>query len=620
MTRSAWLLGIFIVLVLAFFIFLGGTKYNNTAELHDVQYSDESDSYKTIARQERLDKNTVKTFTAIENCDTKMTRHSKQTWFNEIVPKLPSLYQKYDKVTLSKALMLLENPSLGYVQSIASGQKDLNYLIRKQLFPDDFWPQLLSLEQISLLSNLEIEELKKKTNEIGLLINEVTMAIESEKFSISQLSNLMESLKDLNGHGNDMPGHRSAYTILEAIIDQNNEELFFSYINLGGLVPNHELGANALERWLHNNSKKSATKDIQRTNRIPQYLTGFGLPIRVTQQVNNELIEVGAYDTLEIKKPALFEQLLAKYNLVVSEAPSLRELKSNDEVLVIYSELYNRKNDHYMSKYGYSFSHVEACRKQEMFLYEQRNSYKIVDEFVVKYDNNRELIIDELAKIDPSLVDCYKQNQDKQAYAKLHGDALVKPILDDLRKADTDSADVKLEQSQLSEQQLATLFWNTVFYYPEQLNLIVGRNAKPLDNDYKHAAKLSKKQFLLISELGFEFDSKSLSNRSLIEYATSQCNLELVTLLLQKKYPLVFANKGNDALGIALLTRCSSDLQKLELVEQLMATQPTIYHHHKAKMARLRTNNHTGYQLIANRYPELKVSNEQDVGYGLCRI
>lgn len=298
-----------------------------------------------------------------EQCE-ELIKKSHRHWFNHFHTQSSRYFEQYDADILTGAFVLLENPTLAIVQKRRSVEPDKNFQLRELHFPKGAKMNMLSQEYLLSLSMLDREQLNLEVENIGLLINEVMLAINSDKFSEQQVFKLMESLVDINGHGLDFIERHDAIDLLETIVDRRDYSLFKKYLELGGNVRNDAIGVNALERLFVGNGMGVIRFDKPIPKEMIEHLVQLGLPIRGEKVGGEEQkLYLGAYETRQVRKFEEFYDQITKHNLVLSSAPQKSDLETNPAIYAVFQELRAEKNEFMQEKLGVTLEGLRSCKK-----------------------------------------------------------------------------------------------------------------------------------------------------------------------------------------------------------------------------------------------------------------
>ena len=482
---------------------------------------------------------------------------------------------------------------------IASGvDKEFASMLSHDL-PKDFFKNYFSLPD----DERSIDKIP-----FGLSVEQVANEINKKYLTESQLIELFGLLDNINGYINSPANSRPA-NLIEAIIDSQNMQLFNAFLNGGGVINNPSIGVNMLERWVLTNASNSSVKpniDMLRA------LVARGLPLR-SKNIDLTVLRLGGYigDLITVESYQKLVGLLIANEVNLVDAPSNDLLLDEPDVVSILSEL-NKYKQAFMLKElpEIKKQDIEYCNAVNS---EVENSIKVedFDSLVMQVKeisvNDTEEIAKNLHQISPRAAECFIKPLHNYERTIGGGSNIGIDIYRLMKKQLFAEALKELLKTDPDLNTKASFYWMVIESFSEMLPLINEAGIGPHKNDFYYASRLNVEQFNVMTESGYTFDGYSPSGDSLVKFASSSCNHELLNELSIKGYPYGSNSVGVDAFGVALksLRRCKTPQEKERLIGNLMQFGFDVENHHLESMAVLKFRDWKLYNSIVKKYPQL---------------
>ncbi|MCC5880031.1 MAG: hypothetical protein JJU03_09085 [Idiomarina sp.] len=250
---------------------------------------------------------------------------------------------------------------------------------------------------------------------------------------------------------------------------------------------------------------------------------------------------------------------------------------------------------------------VEAVNEQ----WQPRQMHQVLNSVIAEYPDAPERIKSELAQIDPSLVDVFRERHEgrQQRFDPVD---MPQEIHDFLHQGQIENVIAFYSGKALSDANVNSLMWNIfgwdVSHYEAMRHS--GLLKEPLEyfDMQFHGRLLRSEAIQQLEDAGADMRGSDSRQKTVLFYAVKRANTELVTFLEQRGYPFSFDDLGQDPLHAALDTtnfRLSMDVVE-ELVPTLMEYRPVIDEFHLSRMAVIQLKYPQTYRALVSQYPELE--------------
>lgn len=251
---------------------------------------------------------------------------------------------------------------------------------------------------------------------------------------------------------------------------------------------------------------------------------------------------------------------------------------------------------------------VEVVNKQ----WQPRRLHDVLNSVVDEYPDSPDRIKRELAQIDPSLVDVFRERFEGRQQ-RFNPVDMPQGIIDSLRQGKIEDVIEFYLAQELSDANVNWLMWNILDWdhsYYEMLKHS-GLLREPLEySDMQvYSGALRAESIQKLENAGANIRSADSRQKTLLFYAVQRADTDLVTFLEQQGYPFSFDELGQDPLHAALAPdnyRLSIEIVE-ELVPILMQFRPQIDEFHLSRMALIKLKYPQTYQRLVSRYAELEV-------------
>ncbi|WP_202942659.1 hypothetical protein [Alteromonas macleodii] len=137
-------------------------------------------------------------------------------------------------------------------------------------------------------------------------------------------------------------------------------------------------------------------------------------------------------------------------------------------------------------------------------------------------------------------------------------------------------------------------------------------------NDYNELTfrRLLNSDFIEnMSVLGVPIYEPDTYGKSLVYYAASKHDAELISYLFENNVQFIGSNEGQDPLHIALnIRKNTNSLKSIEkTVNELMRFKPTIDRFHKSRMKLVKLYYPESYARLTALHPELRVNEDEEI-------
>lgn len=222
-------------------------------------------------------------------------------------------------------------------------------------------------------------------------------------------------------------------------------------------------------------------------------------------------------------------------------------------------------------------------------------------------------IIDQLAEIDPMLVDMYRERLDRASRPTAIFN-LPQKANEFLREGKINKAIDYLEQKSLNDEQKATLVLRILGFNIDYIAELVGSQ---LWNDGLEFRRLmawrpDADKLRTLELHGVDLRGTDSSGKTLLYHVVQRGDLNLVSYLQSQGYPFSIDDLGADPLHVALRPsrlRLSIDGVE-EMVDILMEYNPSVDDFHRSRMAVLQLLYPESYESIVARHPQLAVNED----------
>ncbi len=245
--------------------------------------------------------------------------------------------------------------------------------------------------------------------------------------------------------------------------------------------------------------------------------------------------------------------------------------------------------------------------------WQPESAYDVVNRIGKLYEGSPEIVISELADIDPLLVDIYRERLDRIARPMTiisfppEASAL-------LQKGDIRQAIRYFEAQSYSDEVkrwlIPQLLGFNVEYYSEvrQSSLWVG----DLQLSDLMLLRVGAEKIQALEQAGANLRGMDSRHKTLMHYAAEQSDVNLMSFLKTQGYPFSLDDQGQDPLHIVLRAdQPRLSMQSIEtLVDIVMDYQPDIDVFHHSRMALIKLKYPQLYQSLTSRHAELAITGE----------
>ncbi|KFZ39198.1 hypothetical protein HR45_02055 [Shewanella mangrovi] len=320
-------------------------------------------------------------------------------------------------------------------------------------------------------------------------------------------------------------------------------------------------------------------------------------------------------------EPPQVRQLMQDYGLDLMEIPQrdaiALDVKHRQSPLI--TELSRQRAEYLNQQFGIDdspvfFQHCHDTLAEVRQRWQVASAPEQLKQLQQQYPDAPDLLMQQAAKIDPLLVDWYRQqtiNSFPQRFVP-ESDAIFAPLN---RDDDIDAAIKLAEQHQLSDVQKNNLFFQMLGYDGRYYRKLANSALYTVDVPYYILTQhnLSPLKVQRLEEGGADLANKDDHGKTLVYYAALQHNVALLNYLQQQGYPFdLDEDNGEDPLHAVLFPERYqfSAEHLLEMVDILMRYQPTIDEFHLRRMALLKLLYPLLYQQLSHHYPQLSVTDD----------
>lgn len=391
----------------------------------------------------------------------------------------------------------------------------------------------------------------------------------------------------------------------------------------GGMPLNNDRYLGSSQEWALVNLSEQKNKGDAATAKavnIVNLLFPYGAGARFSQH-SDTLIE-GDIPRWYFKfEPSDITRLQQDYGLDLTQIPPREAMPMDDDSAssALISELEQQRRDYLNQTLGVTDANNAFTRcNNTLVAVEQRWKAKRagdeLDDLQQQYPDNSALLLQQAARIDPLLVDIYRE-QTINSYPK-HVALEAQDILGTLgRTNDIDSVISKLQQLELTVPQKNYVLLQALKFDGRYYRKLVESSLFSSDVPYYILAwpQLNKQFVQQLEQGGADLTDKDDRGKTLLYYAVDAHKLELMDYLQQEGYPFDLDEQhGEDPLHHVLdVSRGDFDPAKLlPMVEILMRYQPKVDQFHLRRMALLKLMYPALYQQLSQGYPQLQVTDD----------
>ncbi|NRA72509.1 MAG: hypothetical protein HRU24_15960 [Gammaproteobacteria bacterium] len=268
--------------------------------------------------------------------------------------------------------------------------------------------------------------------------------------------------------------------------------------------------------------------------------------------------------------------------------------------------------------------HIASCQETMTRVkqaWQPKENRELLKQAIANSPDSKAQVELSLAKIDPSLVDCYQKNDADYRRNQRYLDN-IEHILKPLRKGEILPVIDQLTAMPLTNSNKNWLFsqilgWDASFY--DELissELLVD----PLQYfDFRYLLK--PESLTKLAQSGAELDGVDSRGKTLMFYGVAKGDLNLLHYLAEERLPFsLISSRGQDPLHLALNTSRYqfSSAKLIAIVNILMSYHPTIDSFHLSRMALIQLKYPKLYQQIIDIHPSLSIISTTKLPVTLC--
>ena len=261
-------------------------------------------------------------------------------------------------------------------------------------------------------------------------------------------------------------------------------------------------------------------------------------------------------------------------------------------------------------------AHVTELNKR----WQPQEIHDVVSEVASRFDGDKKAIIRELSDTDPVLVDYYL----RKYRAPNKGVSVNQALLDKIDSSYTYFRKGKAQQGidlilsePVHKSQYEFVMYKLLMFQTGYSAIIQSPFWSGI-NDYNELTfrRLLNSDFIEnMSVLGVPIYEPDAYGKSLVYYAASKHDAELISYLFENNVQFSGSNEGQDPLHIALnIRKNTNSLMSIEkTVNELMRFKPTIDKFHKSRMKLVKLYYPESYARLTALHPELRVNEDEAI-------
>lgn len=569
-------------------------------------------------------------FEQADSCrqDYKLNRKALLDWHDILPEYIQELSQVYGLDHSIKALMAVAGERVAaqvynelYQQEIRTGYRAFDHSSVRQLVKTRVGERAFKNGRIHWAKVPEAV-----INDISEFAPEYMQSIiAAERFDLS-LEEILPKVVELS---RDYIGMRASIgageNILESLALANQPELLKLYFRHGGQLKQPIIGLNALEKILFDTNQKQLSK----YSVVISELTRRGLVVRY-RVLKDKGVKFGqVFDYIShYSQSDLY--LLESYGFVFKAATTEASTKENTIYQALAEQISGHRNAFLDKGYAlYSMGYYSAC---EALLGSVQNKianpekHEQANRLLSEHANNVDQINEALFKLEPGLTDCVVK---PKAFKKTEvSQTSVRPRYDDIenivrlrQNTDIHQAIAAALPLNLTEEEKERLFIRLTGRNTDSVPFLFENGLLPESFSMSEVYSFEPEQMEALTQLGYDFNKPTDTNRNVVEGAVTQCNASLLQWLAQNDFTYQFSELRSDALAIAIRTQCFNIRQRrIDLISAVMAFNPSVKEYHRQRMAELRLQDYPLFKTLTEMFPQLSISESQSPSGYFCRI
>ncbi|SNY55462.1 hypothetical protein SAMN06297280_2875 [Arsukibacterium tuosuense] len=247
--------------------------------------------------------------------------------------------------------------------------------------------------------------------------------------------------------------------------------------------------------------------------------------------------------------------------------------------------------------------------------WQPKSAHEVVNSIEKLYGESATRIISELARIDPLLVDIYRERRDRP----IAGVRIPPEAIKQVQQGDIKQAMSYLEGHSYSDNEKRMLIIQLLGFNVEYFSELNQSSLWVDDLQFFDLMLLQPNVALVqaLEQAGANLRGVDSREKTLMYYATERFNVSLVSFLQSEGYPFSFDDQGQDPLHVVLRSNQSGvSRQDIEtLVNVLMAYHPDIDAFHRSRMAVIQLKYPRLYESLISRHPELAITGDTPLPY-----